>query len=156
VVLLVRNLELGIRRLAKIGEFLALVSLSQVGDSDQAIFLLAEVTLNQWVALRRTVILLDMKIAAVFVILHPTLVRSLSFIDNTAMADFEDQNCQPQCDTECGSPRLGIAKVRRARGATASRSLLGRLQLRFGCSDMQRCDVGWIGLISKSLVPLRR
>jgi len=95
VVLLVRNLELGIRRLAKIGEFLALVSLSQVGDSDRAIFLLAEVTLNQWVALRRTVILLDMKIAAVFVILHPTLVRSLSFIDNTAMADFEDQNCQP-------------------------------------------------------------
>ena len=44
---LVLNLQLAIRGLAWIVEFLALLPLSQVGDSDRAIFLLAEVALNQ-------------------------------------------------------------------------------------------------------------
>ena len=61
-----RSLELGSIRLAGVVEFLALLPLSQVGGSDRAIFLLAEVTCNQLFALRLAGILLDMKITAVF------------------------------------------------------------------------------------------
>jgi len=62
----VLNLKLAIRGLAWIAEFLALPPLSQVRDSDRAIFLFAEVALNQQFTSKLAVILLDMKIAAVF------------------------------------------------------------------------------------------